>query len=377
MAFIYPGGIASCNALGATWAETWDALCAGRTSFRSPPARYAWPDGPPVAVAPVLESSAVEYESRMTSLLSRTLQEIRPVFLAASAEYDRPRVSVVFASSHADPGDTLRGVSQAMAALSDTALATYVEDSLGKGLRVSRLFGACAAGLIGCVSAFDEISLDQADLVLVIAIDALSFPAYIGFQNVGAMSTKGCKPFSGENLGMSVGEGCVAILLTRIAPTVPAQLVRVIGGEWSCDASGGVEPVYESILGCITGAIARCQVSVDEIDFVYWHGTGTLKNDNAELAVASALWPGGGGPFGASTKGNLGHTMGASSALNLAAAASTILDSRLPGLPYEVSERFSAMNFTSHQCRERRFSLGLCVGSGFGGVNSALLLQRG
>src|SRR5690606_8921535 len=115
--------------------------------------------------------------------------------------------------------------------------------------------------------------------------------AYVGFQNIGAMSRMGCRPFDRARDGMTASEGGVAYILARsdMIPQDEAR-VRVAGASYNCDAQGIVEPSAAGLEKIVFDALRNANLSPPQIDAVYWHGTGTRRSDAVEAVVAKALW---------------------------------------------------------------------------------------
>src|SRR5206468_12501633 len=59
------------------------------------------------------------------------------------------------------------------------------------------------------------LNLEQADIVCVIGIDVLSPVAYAGFNQIGAMSQDGARPFSQDRDGMTCGEGAFGLVAVK------------------------------------------------------------------------------------------------------------------------------------------------------------------
>ncbi len=373
--------LGACSPLGLSWPQTWSGLLEGRQGFDSTPPAYHWPVGPLVGRCALPDPEA-PYHERMRCLIESVAVQLAPELHAVLNASAGKRLVVILASSHGDPGITTRlRTEPGQANVRGIVFASHakiITAALGVHGLFTALHGACASGIIALAQAADMLRANLTDHVLIVSTDALSLLAYMGFQAVGAMDPQRCQPFGANGQGMSVGEGALAMLCTRdrLALPEPRGAVSVKGGAWNCDGSGGVEPLIAGLNEAIQAALGDAGIRACDIDFVYWHGTGTKRNDEAELRVCESFWPEGPGPAGAGTKGNLAHTMGASSAFNVAAACETLRTALLPGLPYDIGARYAPLNLARQARTLSRAGNGLCVAMGFGGVNAAVVLGR-
>src|SRR5208337_1180128 len=60
---------------------------------------------------------------------------------------------------------------------------------------------------------------------------------------------------------------------------------EILGYGLSCDAQHITNPRPEGIAQCMVNAINEAGISVDDIDYISAHGTGTKHNDAAESAA--------------------------------------------------------------------------------------------
>lgn len=381
MTYIIPEATAACSPIGCSWDQTWRGFLDGSLGFGKSPSVYAWPEGPLLGSSRISEQE-VPYADRMKLLIGAVVTQSSPAVRAAIQDATGKRLHVILASSHGDPAvATEIRTSRVDADFEEMVFKSHaptISRFLDVPYQFTMLHGACASGVIAVVQANYMLRANLADHVLVISIDALSLLAYMGFRAVGAMDPQACKPFGEGGRGMSVGEGAVVLLLSRERARRAASggAVVVRGGAWNSDGSGGVEPSEKGLMVSIRAALEEAQLQENDIDFVYWHGTGTKRNDEAELSVCQALWPGGRVPAGASTKGNIAHTMGASAAFNVAAASETLRSSLLPGLPYQGAARFNHMRLATGTRELPEARNGICVAMGFGGINAAVVLGR-
>ena len=378
--------IATRSCLGDKWPGTWNGLLAGRQSFSDPRAHFPdWPPGPMVGAVRDWGSSTPRYVERLTTLTRSTLGELRPTLSHLRRENPGARCSVIIASSHGDPAPI-----SALAARRHDPLPEnisrrifcdnfhgLVADAIGFPVPVSVLHGACASGIIGSLSAWQAIRASLTDIAIVVAADCLSLLAYMGFQNVGAMSPASCRPFDRGRDGMTAAEGAVGLIYAhRDFVAEGFETVGVLGGSYNCDGKGIVEPSSDGLTAAIRASLSLSALSPEAIDFIYWHGTGTKRNDQTEAEAAGRIWHASPCPAGTASKGALGHTMGAASAFSIAEAAQSLVSGQLPPVANTNDVEFEQMNLVTQAPLARNFSTGLCVAMGFGGINSALVLSK-
>jgi 3-oxoacyl-[acyl-carrier-protein] synthase II len=110
------------------------------------------------------------------------------------------------------------------------------------------------------------------------------------------------------------------------------------------------------------------------IDYLNSHGTGTPANDAIEAQIIKEVF---GGrktqPYIDSTKGVLGHTIGASGAIEAAVVALSIKESKIHGNP--VPDPIEDLNLASCNL-SLPIKYAISTSYGFGGHNAGLLFQR-
>jgi 3-oxoacyl-[acyl-carrier-protein] synthase II len=206
-------------------------------------------------------------------------------------------------------------------------------------------------------------------------VDTLSRVASAGFFNIGAMSKTGCRPYDRQRDGATVGEGAVAMILARDGVLSTDKVIgHVAGSSVFCDAAHMVEPSVPGVVSVVKGAISQTGLTPSDIRAVFWHGTGTRQNDKAEAAASESIF-GAKSPPCTSTKGSLGHTMGASGGFNLFAACEANKDGLIPPVAGLSDPEFP--NLDTAMGEPRKFEPGpiLVTALGFGGINAAVVVQ--
>jgi len=148
--------------------------------------------------------------------------------------------------------------------------------------------------------------------------DSLSKLTINGFNALHILSPEVCAPFDRDRQGLNLGEGAAFLVLEgEEALAGNKKIYATLSGY--CNTNDAFHPSSLSGDGpylAMKGALASAQLQEDQIDFINAHGTGTENNDEVESKVMLRLF--GAPPVFASTKGNVGHTLGAAGAVEAA-----------------------------------------------------------
>jgi len=377
--------------LGTTWEECWEGLVAGKVAFvRGNSIIPRWPDGPPMSV--ILKFPGQHGQpsfSQRTDILARIIgEQMRHSMNDFIAAHPDAKISLIVATSHGNPGplselvDIIHSQGITLKIQTSTWLGIVVDNlvkevniGLGRQLPGITISAACASSLVAISHATDRINAGMCDAVLVVGIDTLSRVASVGFNNIGAMSKQGCRPYDKKRDGTTVGEGAVALFLSKenlLSPPDVWGLVR--GSSVFCDAAHMVEPNPVGIAKTIYGALQQGSITADHVHGIFWHGTGTRQNDKTE-AEASKIIFGNNSPLCTSTKGSLGHTMGASGGFNVLAACETIHRELMPHVAVTDDVEYDNLNLALHRPCPVASGPMLVTALGFGGINAAVLIS--
>ena len=119
-------------------------------------------------------------------------------------------------------------------------------------------------------------------------------------------------------------------------------------------------------------ALRSAGLTPGDIDYINLHGTATPANDAAEGKAVSALF--GDTVPGNSTKGYMGHTLGAAGAIEALICAMALTDGRLPGSPGTGALDPSIPIRYQLRGEDRPLRHALSNSFGFGGSNCSLVL---
>ena len=204
-------------------------------------------------------------------------------------------------------------------------------------LNVSQHFGingvvmatsaACASGLQAIGAAYDLIRLGSQDVVLCGGAEEL-FPTVTGaFDILFATSTKyndrpelTPRPFDADRDGLVCGEGAGILVVEEYehARARSAKIYAEIIGYHTCASGLHVsQSSKDALVASMRGALSASKIDAREVDYINAHATATLQGDKEEVEAIRDI-------FGdkvpvSSLKGYMGHTLGASGALELIA----------------------------------------------------------
>ncbi len=199
--------------------------------------------------------------------------------------------------------------------------------------------GACASGTVALGQAFRALRQGECDLALAGGVEFLSDPfgcAFRGFDAVGALASGPLppdrinRPFDRERCGFLFSEGGGAVLVLEDLESARRRgadvLAEVVGYGETADAYHlmGMAPEGRQIRRALDLCLADAGLAPADVGYVNAHGTGTPANDDVEARVLSELFPR--ETRVNSTKSLLGHTLGASGAIEALVAALTLRD---------------------------------------------------
>ncbi len=242
---------------------------------------------------------------------------------------------------------------------------------------------ACSSSAISIAMGLGWIRSGRADVVVAGGTDALCRMTYSGFHALQAMAPEPCRPFDRDRAGLTLGEGAAALVLEdeeHARARGASVLAFVRGAGLSCDATHPTAP-HEDGRGArqaLEGALADAGLGPDAIDYVNAHGTGTPQNDACEARALHAVFGDRAAePPVSSTKGLLGHTLGAAGAIE---AVATILALRggfvPPTVGLENPDPECALDLVRGPARALRLERAASNSYGFGGNNCSLVLER-
>jgi 3-oxoacyl-[acyl-carrier-protein] synthase II len=240
---------------------------------------------------------------------------------------------------------------------------------------------ACAAGNYAIGYGFDLIRLNRADLVFAGAADAFSRISFTGFNQFSAIAPEKCQPFDMNRKGMMVGEGAGILVLESLENALMRKApiyAEILGYGLSCDAYHMTAASIEGIAECMKKAMLEANITVDSVDYISAHGTGTRANDRIECAATKEIF----GPRQntipmSSIKSMLGHAMGAASALEAIACSLSVKNDVIPPtINFETLDPECNIDCVPNNARKHTVNIALNNSYAFGGNNACLVLSK-
>lgn len=234
---------------------------------------------------------------------------------------------------------------------------------------------ACISGVSAIVIAARLIRSGRYDHVFVAGFDLLSDFIVSGFNAFKSVSPTLCRPYDAARDGLTLGEACGAVLLTRDR-RLSATGVSVAGGGISNDANHISAPsrTGDGLWYAIRAALAEAGIGAGEIGLVNTHGTATVYNDEMEsraLHLAGLC----GVPCN-SLKPYFGHTLGASGVIESIVTVRELCEGICFGVKGYAECGVPYPPDVSAAHRKIRTDAALKTASGFGGCNAAVVFRR-
>ena len=253
-------------------------------------------------------------------------------------------------------------------------LAEFISDELATTGIAMTISTACSSSAKAFKTASELIDAGMADAAVVGGVDTLCGMTINGFYALNSTSQGICQPSSANREGINIGEAAALAVLRK-----DQGQVRLLGVGESGDAHHMSAPHPEG-LGAITAmeqALAEANYSASDVDYVNLHGTATPKNDAMEAIAVEHVF--GGSTPCSSTKGLIGHTLGAAGATEVGLCWLLLQDDNTYYAPHMwdkvVDESLPSLNLVNlGQQKDSRLACCLSNSFAFGGNNVSVLI---
>src|SRR5438105_4604791 len=252
-------------------------------------------------------------------------------------------------------------------------------DTFGIRAPCQVIANACASGTNAIGHAFECVRSGRYKRVLSGGYDALSELVFVGFDSLQASTPEKCRPFDRDRTGMVLGEGAALLALENLdlaqqrgAPV----LAEIIGYGISTDNYHITQPDPSGIGAqqAMERALHSAEISARDVDYINAHGTATAFNDTAEGKAISSLFNG--VPV-SSTKGMMGHSLGAAGAIEAIVCLLALQHQLLPpNINFATLDDNLDLNIVANEARPAVLHTALSNSFGFGGTNASILMRR-
>ncbi|MGW0916657.1 beta-ketoacyl-[acyl-carrier-protein] synthase family protein [Streptomyces sp. NPDC002784] len=243
---------------------------------------------------------------------------------------------------------------------------------------------ACASGAVAIGLALQLLRAGSLDVVLAGGAESgRSAISAACFSQMGALSTRrrdpsgASRPFDADRDGFVLGEGAGVLVLESLkhARARQAHVYSYLAGYGSSTDAHHVtapHPEGRGLKQALHEALGDASWTAADVDHLNAHGTATHLNDHIEARVLSDVFPQ--VPPVTAPKGALGHSIGASGAIEAALTVLTLRHQTIP--PTANLDRpdpaLASLDIVTKSPRPARLHKAISTSVAFGGHNAAL-----
>jgi 3-oxoacyl-[acyl-carrier-protein] synthase II len=253
--------------------------------------------------------------------------------------------------------------------------------------------GACASGNHAIGIGARMIRDGDCDFALAGGVESCLVPEIIqGFANMLATirvgpndrayndPTQASRPFSVDRKGivLSEGAGVVVLAAEEVMSTYGLKpKAEVMGIGWTSDAYHFTLPNQQTIIRAIRQAIDDADLQPQDIQYVNAHGTSTPKGDKIEIDCLREVFGRGIEKIPVSSnKSQIGHTLGASAAIEAALGIEAMRQGViLPTVNHVPDPELADIDVVPNQTRSHGYEFFLSNAFGFGGTNCCIVFR--
>lgn len=237
---------------------------------------------------------------------------------------------------------------------------------------------ACTSSANALLYAAQAVRSGRMQAALVVGVEGFNLATLLGFDSLQLLSHSGYRPFDRNRAGLVLGEGVAAVVVASQDWPSPAkgwEGVSLLGGANGCDPSGLTCSSAKSMADVIQHALVDAETTPEAVTVIKAHATGSESNDAAEAAAMRHIFDAQKLPPLTALKGALGHTLGASGVLELAALVPCLKAGSVP--PTTGFSEVDPQLDCHPLLRPIPFSGGRILNNcfGFGGNNTSFVLE--
>ena len=244
---------------------------------------------------------------------------------------------------------------------------------------------ACASGSHSIGLGYMMIKQGMQEMVLCGGAQEVNMYSMATFDALGAFSKRmdnpqrASRPFDRNRDGLVPSGGGAALVLESYEHAVKRGatiLCEVTGYGFSSNGGGISQPSDVGSATAMRRALEDARLTPDEIDYINAHATSTPQGDMYEAKALKSLF-GGKRAYISSTKGMTGHECWMAGASEIVYSIIMMLGNFVaPNINFENPDEYSeGLNIVA-STKEAKLERILSNAFGFGGTNSALVIER-
>lgn len=245
---------------------------------------------------------------------------------------------------------------------------------------------ACASSAQAIGKAFDEIQLGYIDVGVVCGVQGpLSQLQAEIFKSLKALAhhevpSEASRPFDRDRSGFVMAEGAAALVVESLESALgrgATILAEICSYAATSDAHHITAPSGLGAEMCMKLALERANLRPQELSFVHAHATGTLVGDRIEAdAIYNVFGKSNSEIFVTSSKGQIGHPLGASGAMESVVCILALQHQVLPPQINLLHPVHPEINFVRSESMKIPLQSVLKNSFGFGGANVCIVFKK-
>jgi 3-oxoacyl-[acyl-carrier-protein] synthase II len=362
-------GLAWSTPLGDGLDEVWQRLLAGECGLRP----TTTPQALRSDLAGIVDSVAFDQPVRVRQV-ALAEQTLREAFRSAGLSTMDDCVRMVCGTSYGpdldDPSSTL------------DSWASEAAQRVGHPYPPVVVATACSAGADAIAVGAELVRSGATPVCVAGGVDVVSRAKRLGHSALRTMSPDRLRAFDQRHDGMTLGEGAAFVVLesAESARNRGRPVTEVLAGCGAANDAAGLtapDPSGTSVVLAVERALRQAGRATGDVGVLNAHATGTPVNDDVEATSLTRLFGPADAPVVFATKGALGHSLGATGAIEAVALILALRHRRVPPIA-GLEEPMPGFPLPLAMSRPRGFAgrLGASVTIGFGGFNTCLLFER-
>jgi 3-oxoacyl-[acyl-carrier-protein] synthase II len=240
---------------------------------------------------------------------------------------------------------------------------------------------ACSSSADALLIGAELVRTGAADVCLAGGADVVTPVKRLAHSALATMSRTRPRAFDRRRDGMLLGEGAAFLVLERVDEAIArrAPWTATLRGVGSANDAAGMtapHPTGAAARLAMRRALTDAGVDASAVGVVHAHGSATALNDAIERDAFTSLFGSGPLPIVFATKCAFGHTLGATGAMETIALVLALRHGAVPPIA-GLAEPDPEMPFAlpCGALLRHAASLGLSLTLGFGGFNTAVIVE--